>query len=97
MTNQDVKPGVFRTKPTYLERLNAIERDEDKVELPERIRGQFFDSFAMGAYKDMLQEATAGTQAVAEHQAMDAAMTQAATEQEGVTKAELRGADLDFV
>ena len=77
MTNGDVDPRLFRKKPTYTEILNLIEQDADKIELPERIGVQFFDSFAMGAYKDMLQEAAAGTQAVAEHNAMDAAMTQA--------------------
>ena len=92
MTNGDtVDPRFFRKKPTYNQILDLIERDEDKVELPERIGVQFFDSFAMGAYKDMLQEAAAGTQAVAEHQAMDAAMTQAATQEEGVSRQELLG------
>ena len=92
MTNGDtVDPRLFRKKPTYNEILDLIERDEDKVELPERIGVQFFDSFAMGAYKDMLQEAAAGTQAVAEHNAMDAAMTQAATQEEGVSRQELLG------
>jgi hypothetical protein len=90
MTN-DVDPRLFRKKPTYNEILDLIERDEDKVELPERIGVQFFDSFAMGQYKEMLQESAAGTQAVAEHQAMDAAMTQAATQEEGVSRQELLG------
>ena len=67
MTNGDkVDPRLFRKKPTYNEILDLIERDEDKVELPERIGVQFFDSFAMGQYKEMLQESAAGTQAVAE-------------------------------
>ena len=66
-------------------------QDADKIELPERIGVQFFDSFAMGQYKEMLQDAAAGTQAVAEHQAMDAAMTQAATQEEGVSRQELLG------
>ena len=78
MTNGDVDPRLFRKKPTYTEILNLIEQDADKIELPERIGVQFFDSFAMGQYKQMLQDAAAGTQAVAEHQQMDAAMTQAA-------------------
>ena len=92
MTNGDtVDPRLFRKKPTYNEILDLIARDEDKVELPERIGVQFFDSFAMGQYKDMLQESAAGTQAVAEHSAMDAAMTQAATQEEGVSRQELLG------
>ena len=92
MTNGDtVDPRLFRRKPTYNEILDLIERDEDKVELPERIGVQFFDSFAMGQYKEMLQDAAAGTQAVAEHQQMDAAMTQAATQEEGVSRQELLG------
>ena len=92
MTNGDrVDPGVFRKKPTYNEILDLIERDADKIELPERIGVQFFDSFAMGQYKEMLQESAAGTQAVAEHQAMDAAMTQAATQEAGVSRMELMG------
>ena len=45
----------------------------------------------MGQYKDMFQESAAGTQAVAEHNAMDAAMTQAATQEEGVSRQELLG------
>ena len=61
MTNGDkVDFRPFRKKPTYNEILDLIERDEDKVELPERIGVQFFDSFAMGQYKDMLQESAAG-------------------------------------
>ena len=92
MTNGDrVDPGVFRKKPTYNEILNLIEQDADKIELPERIALQFYDSFAMGQYKEMLQESAAGTQRVAEHQAMDAAMTQAETETEGVSRQELLG------
>ena len=76
MTNGDkVDPRLFRKKPTYTEILNLIEQDADKIELPERIGVQLFDSFAMGQYKEMLQESAAGTQAVAEHQQMDNAMT----------------------
>ena len=72
MTNGEdkVDPRLFRKKPTYAEILNLIEQDADKIELPERIGVQFFDSFAMGQYKEMLQDAAAGTQAVAQHQAM---------------------------
>ena len=91
MTNGDVDPRLFRKKPTYTEILNLIEQDADKIELPERIGVQFFDSFAMGQYKEMLQDAATGTQAVAEHNAMDAAMTQAATQEEGVSRQELLG------
>ena len=83
------KAEVFRRKPTYLEVLNLIEADADKVTLPERTGVEFWDSFAMGQYREMLQQTSAGDSRVAEHQAMDAAMTQAATEQDGVTKAEL--------
>ena len=39
----------------------------------------------------MLQESASGTQSVAEHKAMDAAMTQAATQEEGVSRQELLG------
>ena len=85
MTNGDVNPRFFRKKPTYNEILNLIEQDADKIELPERIGVQFVDSFAMGQYREMLQESAAGTQAVAEHQAMDAAMTQA-----GITRLHAR-------
>ena len=92
MTNGDkVDPRLFRKKPTYNEISNLIEQDADKVELPERIALQFYDSFAMGEYKEMLQEFAAGTQAVAEHAQMDAAMTQAATQEEGVSRQELLG------
>ena len=42
MTNGDtVDPRLFRKKPTYNEVLDLIARDEDKVELPERIGVQF--------------------------------------------------------
>ena len=69
MTNGDqVDPRLFRKKPTYTEILNLIEQHADKIELPERIGLQLFDSFAMGQYKQMLQDAAAGTQAVAEYQ-----------------------------
>ena len=93
MTNggDKVDPRLFRKKPTYNEILNLIEQDADKIELPERIGLQFFDSFAMGQYKEMLQESAAGTQAVAEHQAMDAAMISAANQEEGVSRQELLG------
>ncbi len=83
------KAEVFRRKPTYSEVLNLIESDADKVTLPERTGVEFWDSFAMGQYREMLQQTAAGDSRVAEHQQMDAAMTQAATEQDGVTKAEL--------
>ena len=83
------KAEVFRRKPTYSEVLNLIEADADKVTLPERTGLEFWDSFAMGQYREMLQQTAAGDSRVAEHQQMDAAMTQAATEQDGVTKAEL--------
>ena len=90
MTNGDkVDPRLFRRKPTNTEIINLIEQDADKIELPERIGVQFFDSFAMGKYKEMLQDAAAGTQAVAEHNAMDAAMTQAATQEEGISRQDL--------
>ena len=92
MTNGDkVDPSLFRKKPTFYEILNLIEQNADKIELRERIGVHFFDSFAMGQYKEMLQESAAGTQAVAEHNAMDAAMTQAATQEEGVSRQELLG------
>ena len=83
------KAEVFRRKPTYLEVLNLIEADADKIKLPERTGVEFWDSFAMGQYREMLQQTAVGDSRVAEHQQMDAAMTQAATEQDGVTKAEL--------
>ena len=83
------KAEVFRRKPTYSEVLNLIEADADKIKLPERTGLEFWDSFAMGQYREMLQQTAAGDSRVAEHQQMDAAMTQAATEQDGVTKAEL--------
>ena len=91
MTNQDVKAGVFRKKPTYLELLNAIERDEDKIQLPERIGVQLWDSFAMGQFKEMVAQAQEGQNAQAQHQAMDQAMTTAANENEGVSRQELLG------
>ena len=48
------------------------------------------DSFAMGQYKEMVQQQQEGGQRVAEHQQVDAAMTNAATE-EGVNRQELLG------
>ena len=83
------KAEVFRRKPTYNEVLNLIEADADKVTLPERTGVEFWDSFAMNQYRQMLQQTAEGDNRVAEHQQMDAAMTQAATEQDGVTRAEL--------
>ena len=83
------KAEVFRRKPTYNEVLNLIEADADKVTLPERTGVEFWDSFAMGQYREMLQQTAAGDSRVAEHNQMDAAMTQAASQEEGVTKAEM--------
>ena len=80
------KAEVFRKRPTYNEVLNLIEADADKVKLPERTGLEFWDSFAMGQYRELLQQTAAGDSRVAEHQQMDATMTQAATEQDGVTK-----------
>ena len=80
--------GLFRLKPTYSEILSSIERDEDKIELPERTALTFWDSFAMGQYKEMLENWAAGQQATSEHQQMDAAMTQSATD-EGLNRQEL--------
>jgi hypothetical protein len=76
-----VDKGVFRKKPTYSEILSSIERDADKIELPERTALAFWDSFAMGQYKEMLETAAAGTQAQGERVQLDTAMTHAATEQ----------------
>ena len=85
MTDAKPNPGLFRKKPTYNELLDLLERDEDKIQLPERIGVQFMDSFAMGQYKEMIQEQAQGQMRVAEAQQMDAAMTQAANE-EGVNR-----------
>ena len=63
MPQEYVDKGVFRKKPTYSEILSSIERDEDKIQLPERTALTFWDSFAMGQYKEMLETAAAGTQA----------------------------------
>ena len=80
----------FRKKPTYSEILSSIERDEDKIQLPERTALTFWDSFAMGQYKEMLETSAAGQQAQGERIQMDTAMTQAATE-EGLNRQELAG------
>ena len=88
MTTAQPNPGLFRKKPTYNELLDLIERDDDKIQLPERLGLQFMDSFAMGQYKQMVQDTAEGGQRVADHQQMDAAMTQAASE-EGVNRQEL--------
>ena len=61
----------FRKKPTYSEILSSIERDEDKIQVPERAALTFWDSFAMGQYKEMLENSAAGQQATFEHQRMD--------------------------
>ena len=82
------QPGLFRKKPTYNELLDLIERDDEKIQLPERLGLQFMDSFAMGQYKQMVQDSAEGGHRVADHQQMDAAMTQAATEQ-GVNRQEM--------
>ena len=86
-----IEAGVYRKKPTYLDILGAIERDEDKVELPERIALNMWDSFAMGQYRSMVAQAQSDQSAQAEHQQMDAAMTQAANSNDGVSKQELVG------
>ena len=78
---QGYDQGLFRKKPTYSEILSSIERDADRIELPERTALTFWDSFAMGQYKTMLENSAAGQQATSEHQQMDAAMTQAATDE----------------
>ena len=91
MTNGEVNPGLFRKKPTYLEILNAIERDEDRVDLPERTGLNLWDSFAMGQYREMVAQVQEGQNNHADHQQMEAAMTQAANTTEGVSKAELMG------
>ena len=80
----------FRKKPTYSEILSSIERDEDKIQLPERTALTFWDSFAMGQYKEMLENAAVGQQAQGERIQMDTAMTQAATD-EGLNRQELAG------
>ena len=67
----------FRKKPTYSEILSSIERDEDKIQLPERTALTFWDSFAMGQYKEMLETAAVGQQGQAERVQLDASMTQA--------------------
>ena len=90
MPQDFVDKGVFRKKPTYSEILSSIERDEDKIQLPERTALTFWDSFAMGQYKEMLETSAAGGQAQGERVQMDAAMTQSATE-EGLNRQELAG------
>ena len=60
---QGYDKGSFRLKPTYSEILSSIERDEDKIQLPERTALTFWDSFAMGQYKEMLETSAAGGQA----------------------------------
>ena len=80
----------FRKKPTYSEILSSIERDEDKIQLPERTALTFWDSFAMGQYEEMLETAAVGQQAQGERVQLDAAMTQAATD-EGLNRQELAG------
>jgi len=87
MPQNYVDQRVFRLKPTYAEILSSIERDEDKIQLPKRTALTFWDSFAMGQYKEMLTTAVAGQQAQGERAQMDAAMTQAATD-EGLNRAE---------
>ena len=91
MTNGEVNPGLFRKKPTYLEILNAIERDEDRVDLPDRIAINLWDSFAMGQYREMVAQVQEGQSNHADHQQMQAAMTQAANTTEGVSRSELMG------
>ena len=88
MPQEYVDKGVFRKKPTYAEILSSIERDGDKIQLPERTALTFWDSFAMGQYKEMLQTSAAGQQAQGERIQMDTAMTHAATE-EGLNRQQL--------
>ena len=81
-------PQLFRKKPTYAELLGAIERDEDKIQLPERVGLTLWDSFAMGQYREMVAQAQSDQSAQAEHVQMDQAMTQAANTNDGVSKRE---------
>ena len=62
------KAEVFRRRPTYNEVLSLLQTDSEKVTLPERTGVEFWDSFAMGHYKEMLQQTAAGDSRVAEHQ-----------------------------
>ena len=80
----------FRRKLTYSEILSSIEWDADKIQVPERTALTFWDSFAMGQYKEMLETAAVGQQAQGERIQMDNAMTQAATN-EGLNRQELAG------
>ena len=70
-----VPAGVFRKKPTYQDILGSIERDEDKIDLPERTGLTMWDSFAMGQYREMVAQAQSDQIAQAEHVQMEAAMT----------------------
>ena len=60
MPQEYVDKGVFRKKPTYSQLLSSIERDEDRIELPERTALTFWDSFALGQFQEMLQTSAAG-------------------------------------
>ena len=83
-----VDTGLFRKKLTYEQVLNLIERDADKIQLPERVGVQLWDSFAFGQWKTMLQEAAAGQNAATDYAQMQQTMTNAATT-EGISKQEL--------
>ena len=61
------KAEVFKRKPTYNDILSLITADADKVTLPERTSVEIWDSFAMGQYREMLQQTAAGDSRVAEH------------------------------
>ena len=58
--------------------------------LPERTALTFWDSYAMGQHKEMLENSAARQQAQGERAQMDAAMTQAATD-EGLHRQERAG------
>ena len=80
--------GLWTRVPKYDEVARAIQKDY-KVKLPERTALTFWDSFALGRYRAMVGGLEGAQEAGRAHQQMEAAMEEAAGQEEGVTRREL--------
>eukprot|EP00975_Prorocentrum_lima_P001510 326144-Prorocentrum_lima.AAC.1 len=78
MTKLDLQ--LWTKAPKYEDVVRAIEKDY-RVKLPERTALTFWDSFAMGHYRDMVSSLEGTQEAGRAHQQMEAAMEQAAGEE----------------
>ena len=77
--------GFWARVPKYDEVVRAIQKDY-KVQLPERTALTWWDSFALGRYREMVADLEGAQEAGRAHQQMEAAMEEAAGQEEGVTR-----------